>query len=83
MLKLCTEFSLSDVLSNDKDLELLLKSATPIVIEILDSSCFIEAYSTRLIKNLNWPRGFQFISYLSKNCIAIPTEIENLIEKEY
>ena len=83
MLKLCPEFSMPNVIYNDKELETLLKNATPIVIEILNSSCFIEAYSTRLIKNLNWPRGIHFISYLSQNCIAIRTQIEDLIEKQY
>ena len=83
MLKLCPEFSLPDMISKQKELKSLLKNASTTVIEILNSSCFTESFSTRRIKTLDWPQGVHYIQFRSKNCIAIKEVIEKFIEMEY
>ena len=83
MLKLCPEFSLSDAISTQEELDLLLKSATPTVIEILNSACFVESQSTRQITTLQWPQGVHYISYRSKDCLANLQDIESVIEDDY
>ena len=64
-------------------LTLLISNATPTVVQVLDLFCFIEAFSTRIIKTLQWPRGVQSITFRGKNCIAIKKDIENAIKEKY
>ena len=49
-------FSLSDVIPDADQFQVMIKSASPTVSGVLNDSAFIQTKSTRKIQTINWPK---------------------------
>ena len=65
------------------DFEEMLRGATPMISQILNSSTFVETKSTRQITTLLWPRNVQAITFRNDYCVITKDDIKRVIEGKF
>ena len=83
VLQLSESFSFADLMRQIDDFKRMISSATPMVTELLNTSCFTETESTKMVDTLLWPRAVKSITYRSYSCIINKDELQNEIKDSY
>jgi hypothetical protein len=79
MANICTNLVIFGVMPNLDSCSKLFESSTPTIVECL-GRCFMQTTSTRIIKQINWPKDEISISFRHKNFYISEDECQKEID---
>lgn len=81
-LTIDSSFVMELCLRDVSEFEEVLENASPLAIELFNSSCFYETFITQTIQTLKWPGSMRAVHFMSNSLMVTQDELQKVVDEK-